>query len=217
MREILGEKIRAILLASTATEPASAAGDVRLTDGSTLSFDTIELDDAAARLQSPHFGAVEVPREMIAAIVFHSDQVVRVDTLTPTEVTQYGLLDWVFEFRRNLSAAGKPICLDGRTYEYGLGLHSYCELSYDLSEPFSWFVATVGIDDAARPGGDATLTILGDGEVLGEPIRLRGDEVAQRLRLDVSGVGRLTIRVEFGDDELAVADHVDLAEARLIK
>ena len=217
VREVPGEKIRAILLVSSASQPPPSAGEVKLTDGSTVAFDEIEVDLKTARLQSPRLGAIEVPRKMIAAVSFRSDRVVRVDALTPVEVTQHGLLDWTFEYRLNECVSGGPISLDGQAYEYGLGLHSFCELNYDLAEPFTWFIATVGIDDAARPRGEATLTVLGDGDALGEPIQLKGDAEAQLLRLDVSGVSRLTIRVDFGPDELDVADHVDLAEARLVK
>ncbi len=215
-RQIPPEKVRAILLASAAA-PAAGKGQVRLSDGSTLAFDDIELTDEVARIGSTEFEEDELPRRFIASVSVRSDRVTHLESLTPSEVTQHGMLDWTFEYRIGQSASGGPISLDGEVYEHGLGLHSFCELSYDLDEPFTWFIATVGIDDAARPRGDATLTILGDGKVLGEPLTLRGDEKAIPVRLDVAGVSRLTIRVDFGEDELDVADHVDLADARLIR
>ncbi len=216
-REIAVEKVRAILLASAGSEPPASAGQLRLTDGTVLGFDQIEMDGQTVRIQSPRLGSIEIAREAASGMSFRSDRFVYLDTLTPAAVTEFGLLDWTLSHRLNRAVSGRPMRLDGATSERGLGLRSFCELSYDLSEPFAWFVATVGIDDGARPRGDATLTILGDGSVLGEPIPLRGDESARLLRLDVTGVKRLTIRVDFGEDGLDVADHVDLAEARLIR
>jgi len=37
------------------------------------------------------------------------------------------------------------------------------------------------------------------------------------VRLSVQGVKTLTIRVEFGSDGVDVGDHVDIADARLVK
>ena len=96
-------------------------------------------------------------------------------------------------------------------------MHSFCEQTYALDGEYKAFVAVVGIDDAVRPAGDATLTFLGDGKVLGEPLRLTGRDKARMVRLDITGVRTFTIRVEFGADKLDVGDHVDLAAARLVK
>ena len=49
------------------------------------------------------------------------------------------------------------------------------------------------------------------------PLRLTGKDDPQLVRAKVAGVKKLTIRVDFGQDNLDVSDHVDLAAARLIK
>ena len=86
--------------------------------------------------------------------------------------------------------------------------------------------AVVGIDDAVRPGGDATLEFFADGKSLvvqgpaGKltgPIRLRGADDPMPIRMDLTDAKSLTVRVGFGPDGLDVSDHVDLANARLIK
>ena len=116
-----------------------------------------------------------------------------------------------------VSVSGHPLTLGKRTYGTGIGMHSFCELRYDLGARFSSLIAAVGIDDAVRPGGDARLTFLGDGKELTAPLRLTGKDKPETVRLKLSGVKILTIRAEFGQDGLDVADHVDLAGARLIK
>jgi hypothetical protein len=86
-------------------------------------------------------------------------------------------------------------------------------------------LATVGIDDAVRPSGQATLEVLGDGKPLAihvgdekhKSLDLTGKDNARSIRVDVRGVKSLTLRVGFGADGLGVGDHVDLAAARLVK
>ncbi len=94
-------------------------------------------------------------------------------------------------------------------------MHSRSEVGYRLPGKYRRFKALVGIDDAVRPGGDAQLEIRGDGKLLWEG-RIRGSEPAQPLDLDIAGVKRIDILVDFGAD-LDIADVVDLCEARMIK
>lgn len=217
-RDLPAEQVRLVLLAATGQPTdVNVAGRIACTDGSVLAFDQIAVADGAIELHSPVFGRLELSTEAVTAIHFLSDRVVYLADLEPTDATEHGQMDWTFSHRANASVAGRPIQLDGRTYDRGVGTHSFCELVYALDEEFAVFVATVGIDDAVRPNGDATLTILGDGEPLAEPLRLTGRDAAQLIRLDVEGVSELTIRVDLGEDQLDVADHVDLADARLIK
>ena len=123
-----------------------------------------------------------------------------------------------FAHRVNQSVGGGPLVLDKKTYDVGLGLNSFSHLEYKLDGQYKTFVATAGIDDAVRPAGNATLTILGDGKELCKPMDLTGkDEHPVELRLDLSGVKVLTIQVDYGPDKVAVGDHVDIVGARLVK
>ena len=86
------------------------------------------------------------------------------------------------------------------------------------------------IRDAAKPGTRSALTVYRRGQARDLNITIaelepdqaarrpaaRGSEPAKPLDLDVSGVRRLTILVDFGEN-LDTADHLDLAEARLVK
>ena len=159
----------------------------------------------------------KVRRDAVAKIVFSSDRVVALSSLRPAEVKEHGFLDRVFPYRVNRAVGGGVLRLGGQTYASGLGLHSFCELTWDLGGAYALLVATVGIDDAVRPGGNAELTFLGDGKPLCEPIRLTGKDAPRVVRLKLAKARRLTVRVGFGPDGLDVADHVNIAAARLIK
>ena len=210
-------KVRLLRLALTAAEPAASAGRVFCADGSALRFDTLAVVAGLLTLDSPELGELSLVRTHVLRVEFHSDRVVYLSDLESTHVVERGLMDHTFTYRADQAVSGEPIVLDGQTYDRGLGLHSFCELTYALDGEYAIFAATVGIDDAARPNGDATLTILTDGQVHGDPIRLTGQHGAGPLRFDIPDVRTLTFRVDFGQDQLDVADHVDLAEARLIR
>jgi len=207
--------VRAILFARVG-EPPAATGTITGVDGSCIGFTGVSFRDETFRVEIPGLGERRIARKAVAAVVFHSSRVVPLADLKPTSVREYGVFE-TFPHRVGRSVGGGPLRLGGREYDAGLGLHSFCELTYDLSGAYQTFVATVGIDDAVRPHGGATLTISGDGKPLGEQLDLSGRTKPVRLRLGVAGVRRLTIRVGFGADELDYADHVDLADARLIK
>ena len=73
----------------------------------------------------------------------------------------------------------------------------------------------MGIDQAVAPLGNVHVVISGDGKTLLES-DVRGSDQPQNLDLDVAGVRDLEILVDFGGD-LDIADHLDLADAKVIK
>jgi hypothetical protein len=107
------------------------------------------------------------------------------------------------------------LVLGGESYEKGLALHSRTEIVYRLPEGFRRLQMVAGIDDAVRDGGNVRLTITGDGKQLWDEA-LSGTDKPLPIDLDVSGVRRLTILVDFGLD-LDVADHLLLCDARIVK
>jgi len=110
---------------------------------------------------------------------------------------------------------GGPLRIGGKEYKKGLALHSRTEVVYRLPEEFRSFKAIAGIDDRARPAGDVQLTILGDDRKLYEG-RITGNDNPLPLDLDISGVNRLKIIVDFSED-LDLGDFLDLCEARILK
>lgn len=108
-----------------------------------------------------------------------------------------------------------PLQLGGTQYRKGLALHSRTEIVYRLPGPFSRFRAIAGIDDAVRPGGKVRLVLRGDGRQLLEAALL-GSDAPRLVDLDLTGIRRLTIVVDFGDS-LSTGDSLLLCNARLSK
>jgi hypothetical protein len=86
---------------------------------------------------------------------------------------------------------------------------------YRLPDRFHRFKAVAGIDDRVHPRGSVHLVIRGDDRVLFEA-DVAGTDVPRNLDLDVTGVRRLSILVDFAR-ELNVGDQLLLCDARVIK
>lgn len=215
---VVRKNVRAIWAAVLGKREVKAAvGTVVGVDGTSCPFTSLTADAKSIVAELPGIGKKTLARPDLAAIRFKSDRVVNLADLKPEGVKEHGLLDQKFPHRVNVSVSGKGMRLDGQAYSTGLGVHSFCELTYALGGAYGTFVTVAGIDDSVRPAGDATVTVLGDGKELDKPVRLTGKDKPVTVRVTVAGVKQLTIRVEYGPDNVDVSDHVDLAAARLIK
>lgn len=112
---------------------------------------------------------------------------------------------------------GGQLTIDSKTFNKGLAIRPKTHLVYRLGREFRRFQATLGIDDSVGARGHVVVTVRGDDKVLFEGEVSGGDKPrGKALDLDVTGVHRLEIIVDFGK-QLDVGDHVDFASARIIK
>ena len=96
------------------------------------------------------------------------------------------------------------------------GQYARTRLAYALEGEFERFCATIGIDDAARPRGNVVFRVWGDAEMLFDSGPVTGNDEPRDVRLDVRGVDKLTLLVDFGE-QMDLADHADWAAARVIR
>jgi len=217
-RQINLSTVRAVFLATTGAKKAQKFASVlTVRDGSSVRLTSLTYDKQMFNATLVGGSVVKLPLAEMAAVKFVSDRVMNLSDMKPQLVKQHGLLDTTMGWRMNRSVGGGAITLGGRSYSTGLGLHSFCELTYTLDAQYKTLIATVGIDDSIRPGGEASLTFLGDGKELLAPLRITGKGKPQPVRIPLTGVKSLVIRVGYGKDKLDVGDHVDIAGARLIK
>jgi hypothetical protein len=64
--------------------------------------------------------------------------------------------------------------------------------------------------------GCVSMRVFGDGEVLWEATQVRGGQTAREFIVDVGGVQRLVLVVDYGED-LDLSDHAAWGSARLIR
>jgi hypothetical protein len=199
-------------------------GTLSEASGATWSVQTIAL--VGEKLQWTTPAGLKLARGLAAVtrIDFSRGKVVYLSDLEPESVswTPYISLGKGFPSRaesaaprRDRSHDGGLLHLDGKSYRKGMGLTSRSLVVYRLPERYSRFVATAGIDDRVRPRGHVRLVVRGDERVLLDQA-VAGTEPAKPVSLDLTGVRRLSILVDFGED-LDAADYLDLAEARLVK
>ncbi len=119
--------------------------------------------------------------------------------------------------RSNSWGVRRPLKLQGEIYDRGLALRSRTELTYRVRGKYRRFQATAGVDDSvAGQSNDLRLTITGDGRTLWDEL-IRGTDPPRKLDLNIEGVSRLDIKVDYGDDGLDSADLLNLCEARVTK
>ena len=162
--------------------------------------------------------------ENIARIDFSSGKLVYLGDLKPDSVawTPYfggreplPAMKQFYAPRFNRGFDSLPLRLGNVEYRKGLALHCRTELVYRLPERFTHFLAVAGIADAVRPGGKVRLVLRGDDKVLFEA-GFGGADAPQTIDLDVTGVRRLTILVDF-EEGLNVGSQLLLCNARVVK
>ena len=197
-------QVAALSMMSTMKPPVPEGLQVRLTtmDGGMLGGGITAIRDGKVALAHPLLGALSIPVVRLAATEVLGGRVVSLPDLDPVGLRELPYIGEasLFHWRRDRQVVdGRPIQLRGRPYARGLGVHAYCELSYELGGAFARFRSDVGIDDSTKGGGSAEAVVKLDGK---ERFRARisGKDPAQKVDLDCRGAKRLTLVVDFGED-----------------
>jgi hypothetical protein len=160
---------------------------------------------------------VKLRLEQIVSMDVRQGKAVYLSDLKPKsyEHTPYLGVRWPYEMDR--SVAGNSIRLAGNAFDKGIGMHSESRLSFNLGGQYRRFEALVGLDDRTGQGGRVKIRVVIDGKDrdVGDPA-ITSAIGARPVRVDVSGGKDLTLVVEFGSNG-DVCDHVDWADARLVK
>ena len=174
---------------------------------------------------------IRLPATSVRSIDFAATRIVYLSSLEPYKLTVTPRLTasplddlarrLIYNpgINRNLSGGRLSLLTERhrRQREYfdrGLALHSRTELIYRLSDEFSRLQGIAGIDPDLEQRGSVRLVIEGDDRVLLDQA-LGANDAPIPIDLDIAGVARLRILVDYGD-EFDVADHLNLCEMRLM-
>ena len=102
-----------------------------------------------------------------------------------------------------------------QSYARGIALHSRSEAVFRLPRDARWLHATAGIDARLGDRGDVRLVILGDDKKLFDQT-ITGRDNPATIQVDVSGVRRLNVVVDYGDDS-DLGDFLNLCDAKILK
>jgi hypothetical protein len=220
-------KVAAIALSTDLTRLSPRAeprARLVLADGCRLTLANARVDGVQLT-GSTTFGAeVSVPTEKIIALDLFQRRTVYLSDLKPVsyDSTSFlGTVRWPLVLDGSVvdgTSAGGDIRLGGSTYEKGLGMHSSSEVTFDLGGRYRRFEALVGLDDSRGRAGTvrAKVFVGKQPRTLTWDKELTWNEGPRSVGINVEGAKELTLVVEFGRFG-DVQDHVNWAEARLIK
>ena len=180
------------------------------------------------RVETVSGATVELPWSAIRQIDFSKGKIVYLSDLEPESVEWTPLigaghiehlLARLYTPRRDQGFNAQPLHLEingkQRTFAKGLALHSRTEIAYRLNGDFRRFQALAGLNPQLGSRGHVQLTIFGDDAQIFES-EVRGGTEPLTLDVDITGVRRLRILVDYGDN-LDVADHLFLCDGKVTK
>lgn len=219
--KIAQDKVAALALSTELTRslrPKGIYGRLVLANGGRFCLLSARIEEATLVGKSLFGATVHVPLKEIVALDFRQGCAVYLSDLKPRgyEHTPYLGVRW--PYTRDVSVGGNPLRLGGSTYEKGIGMHSQSRLTFDLGGSYRWFEAVVGLNEKTGSEGNAAIQVLVDskpGDLPGAN-ELTASNPPLRVRVPVAGARELTLVVRFGRHG-DVQDHVDWADARLIK
>ncbi len=210
-RASLHSVVLAQLQATTAAKPCR----VTLLDGSVLPGAIEQLADGVLTMRVTGAAKIELPWSAVHAIDVRSSRMTYVSDLKPTSVSEEPVVTFGWNWQRDASVQGRPLTLAQRQFAKGIGVHANSQLTFDADEQYDELLAVVGIDSETDQRGDCVFEVLGDGASLWTQ-RVKGNDPPRPVRVDISGVRRVTLAVHAGAD-LDLADHADWCDVRFIK
>lgn len=158
---------------------------------------------------------ISVPIEQVGQFELRSDRVQYLSDIEKIEAIENTVVAFPKKFSRDRSVSGAPLQIGKQRFAKGIGVHANSRLTFALDGRAQQFVALVGLDAAAGGKGDCVFRVEVDGsEVFSK--RIKGNELAAEVRLELADANELTLIVEAGEN-LDLADHADWANARIIR
>lgn len=191
---------------------------VQLSDGSILSGKLGAYQERKLTIAGGEGMTWNIPEAVILSVGFAGGRLVYLDELEPKAEQKplVGGAPLLFRWKKNQSAATGPLAIGKKEYLRGLGVHSFCKLTFELEGKFARFIADVGLDRAAAPRAACSWRVLADGQVL-KSGEAKAGEPAATLKLPVAGVKILELVCDYGSDDDDAGDLLDWSEARLVR
>ncbi len=221
-RTLERRKVYGFILSGEQTTPPKGQGITRihLARGGRLTLPMEEITATAiktprgviARTRTVVQGETRTQERHVLAIEFTGGHFAHLGDMVPLDVKTRALFGAGPAPRTHRMVHGNGMQISGRRFAFGVGVAAYTRMEYTLSSRWKSFYVACGIDDEAGPEGNATFRVIGDGKILKEVTRRRG-EAAVAFVLDVSGVDRLVLETDPG--ESYISDFCNWADAKV--
>ncbi|MBI3829352.1 MAG: NPCBM/NEW2 domain-containing protein [Planctomycetes bacterium] len=191
---------------------------VRLTDGSIVGGRLTGFAEGSLSVDSGDGIVMKVPEKALLSIEIKGGKLTYLAELTPQaeEKPYVGGVPVVRPWRRNLAVSGEKLRLGRKEYNRGIGVHSYCKLTYTLDGAYDRFLSDVGLDASAPSSAVCSYKIMADGKEL-EAGDVKSGDAAKKIKVSVMGAKSLELICDYGPDNDDAGDHLDWADARLLK
>jgi hypothetical protein len=209
-------RLRGLYFARTNPGPGTQAIS-RIFDsyGNIYTATAFSLSETECQLTTQTGITLKLPRPTIQKFDLTLGKLAYLSDLEPSKIEETPILADLYHFRRDKNLEGGPLSVGRKFYVKGLALHSKAVLDYDVAG-YATFRCVLGLDDAMAGPAHAVVKIEGDGkELLSTAVSSR-DNKPQEVALAIAGVKTLRLIVDYGED-LDLGDHVDFADARVIK
>ncbi len=234
------EKLEALVVGNaggvgTATPPKGTLVRIRTADGSSVSGAIAKFE--SGRLELTHvLDKITIASKDILELFVLNGAFVYLSDLEPEKVEErfpdgFEREASLWSWKRDREVhAGDRLRVGGRSYDKGLGVHSYCALTYKLGGAYREFRTVIGLDDSTKfgggPGNEAQVTfrvLVGDEKKGMKPAKeLPEGKLMKRgvapfeLTVNVEGVESMTLIADYGN-YLHVLGRGDWADAHLVK
>ncbi len=189
---------------------------LHLRGGARLTVVDLEIKGSAAVVKLAAGPAATFPVERIAAIDVAGGRWEWLSTMEPATFEHTPMLGVDFGWARDRNVLGGPLVVGGRRFEHGIGVHSRSRLTYELAGAYRELVTGFGIDDDSGPLADVDVSIRADGQTLFERRGVRAGSAAETIRLNLTGVRRIELVVDYGANG-DMQDRFNWLEAALVK
>lgn len=195
--------------------PSNAIGKLLMANDDQYALSSLSISDGQISAVSESGLRLSTGLDNIEMIDFRQGRLVYLSDLEPRTHDYTPFFDEEWKMRVDQNFDGNPLRIGSQTFKRGLCIHSKTLLKYRLGGQYRRFQAVMGIEELVGNKGHTHVLIKADEDVLFEGDVTGSDEPIS-LDFDVSERRDLEILVDFGAD-LAVADHLALGDARLIK
>lgn len=188
-----------------------------LADGSTLHVRSIVSDGDLIIAESTGGFELSIPITVLRAIRFYDSNRVDLTRLESSATTVTPYFSMRREPKTDRNVVGGFMNLRGQLKSTGFGVISGTKQTWQLSQKYQKFHATVGLDDATQGAGSVYFKILVDGTVAWKSDLVTGKSVAVKVPpVDLSSADSLSLVVETADRG-NVLDYANWCEPMLIR
>ena len=207
------DRVAALRLADPVPSKKSPGLKVRLTlkDGGTLTGTLLDGDAAVLRLDLIWGPEIKVDLDQVRKLEVRGGRFFVLCDVPPESHEHVPFLESGegIGVLRNKGFHGRDDLLIGqKSWANGIGMQARTTATWDVAGEYKSFNAMIGADPGTalrRLPGSAVIRVLGDGKTLFESDPLQSGAEAVPIQVDITGVKKLSLVVDFGNSGMAGA------------